>query len=155
MTDRFLAQVALTQGVALKDANGDPDPQTGTDGAADVKRPSDVYGAIVRGEQDMNGVDTAAPITITTATGFKGIKIDTAIITAAAAGTNSLFVAVSANNTVYNDVAVAGLRHISPVNRDFIITFLGTPLPTQIQIGLDTDPGAADTVILSYAAAQE
>jgi len=36
MTDRYEAQVALTQGVALKDANGDPDPQRGTDGTAHV-----------------------------------------------------------------------------------------------------------------------
>ena len=36
MADRFTEQVRLTQGVALKDSNGDPQPQLGTGGAAHV-----------------------------------------------------------------------------------------------------------------------
>ena len=37
MADRYETQVSLTQGTVLKDANGDPDPQRGTDGAGHVR----------------------------------------------------------------------------------------------------------------------
>lgn len=125
--------------------------QRGTNGAAHIKAPTDIYGTIGHGDQDLNGVTLAANvITLNSGSGFTGIRISTAIDSTAIDLVASLFVAVGANNTAFNDITIAGLRHVIPLGETDTIPFVGTPLPTQITIGVDTDVAAVNLAWISY-----
>lgn len=123
-------------------------------GAAHVQRPADVFGVATKGEQDMNGIVPGSPITLVSASGFKGVTFTVINLSTTAAANKDHFLVVSANNTAFNDLTTAGLRSIIPIDTADTLSFKGTPLPTQITFAMNSDPGAG-AVTVAFTTGEE
>ena len=117
-----------------------------TSGAAHVALPENTFGMVTVAEFDNSTAGLAAGVATPFANGVKGITIKAVpiarpwwlITTADATGQTVTHMRVAFNNTAFNDIAVAGLRHIIPMGEERTFSFSGSPLPTQVTIGTAT-----------------
>jgi len=115
-------------------------------GAACVALPENTLGMVSIGEIDNSTAGLAAGVVIPFAQGLLGITIKviplvptfdktTGVYTAPSTVTHMI---VAFNNTAFNDISIAGLRHLIPMGDERTFTFSGSPLPSQVTIGTAT-----------------